>query len=75
MEEKLNPENADLETVSLSNHPDFLEIIERSRARQKEEGGIPVRRCAGSLSPSRPIPHAVRRVFRGRLKLIQRRPV
>jgi hypothetical protein len=34
-------ENADLETVALSNHPEFLNIIERSRARQKQEGGIP----------------------------------
>lgn len=33
-------ENADLETVALSNHPEFLNIIERSRARQKQEGGI-----------------------------------
>ncbi len=33
-------ENADLETVSLSNHPGFLEIIERSRSRQKREGGL-----------------------------------
>ena len=34
-------ENADLETVSLSTHPDFLALIERSRARQQAEGGIP----------------------------------
>jgi prevent-host-death family protein len=33
-------ENADLETVSLSTNPDFLALIERSRARQQEEGGI-----------------------------------
>jgi prevent-host-death family protein len=33
-------ENADLETVVLSNHPGFLEVIERSRVRQKKEGGI-----------------------------------
>jgi antitoxin (DNA-binding transcriptional repressor) of toxin-antitoxin stability system len=32
--------NADLETVTLSNHPDFLALIERSLARQKAEGGI-----------------------------------
>jgi antitoxin (DNA-binding transcriptional repressor) of toxin-antitoxin stability system len=32
--------NADLETVTLSNHPGFLALIERSRARQKAEGGI-----------------------------------
>jgi len=34
-------ENADLETVSLSTNRDFLELIERSRARVKAEGGIP----------------------------------
>ena len=33
-------ENADLETVTLSTHPEFLTIIERSRARQKAEEGI-----------------------------------
>jgi len=33
-------ENADLETISLSNHPGFLEVIERSRDRQKREGGL-----------------------------------
>jgi antitoxin (DNA-binding transcriptional repressor) of toxin-antitoxin stability system len=33
-------ENADLETVTLSTHPQFLALIERSRSRQKAEGGI-----------------------------------
>lgn len=33
-------ENADLETVTLSTHPQFIALIERSRARQKAEGGI-----------------------------------
>jgi prevent-host-death family protein len=33
-------ENADLETVTLSTHPQFLALIERSRARQKAEGGL-----------------------------------
>lgn len=32
--------NADIETVSLSNNPSFIALIERSRARQKSEGGI-----------------------------------
>ena len=36
----ISVENADLETVSLSNHPGFLEVIERSRDRQKSEGGL-----------------------------------
>jgi prevent-host-death family protein len=33
-------ENADWETVRLSSHPEFLALIERSRTRQKKEGGI-----------------------------------
>jgi len=32
--------NADWETISLSGNPDFLALIEHSRKRQKEEGGI-----------------------------------
>jgi antitoxin (DNA-binding transcriptional repressor) of toxin-antitoxin stability system len=32
--------NADMETVSLSNNPQFLALIERSRVRQKARGGI-----------------------------------
>lgn len=44
-------ENADIETVSLSTSPRFLELIERSRSRLAEEGGLPsdeVRRRLGS---------------------------
>jgi prevent-host-death family protein len=33
-------ENADLESISLSTNPEFMAIIERSRARQEREGGI-----------------------------------
>lgn len=33
-------ENADLETVSLSTNREFLELIERSRARFRAEGGV-----------------------------------
>jgi antitoxin (DNA-binding transcriptional repressor) of toxin-antitoxin stability system len=33
-------ENVDLETVTLTTHPQFLALIERSRTRQKTEGGI-----------------------------------
>lgn len=33
-------ENADLETVSLSTNPDFLALIERSRAHHQAEGGL-----------------------------------
>ena len=34
-------ENADLETVALSTNRQFLELIERSRARVRAEGGVP----------------------------------
>jgi len=33
-------ENADLETVALSTNRQFIELIERSRARARAEGGI-----------------------------------
>jgi len=33
-------ENADLETVSLSTNRRFLDLIERSRSRLREEGGV-----------------------------------
>ncbi|MDJ0621267.1 MAG: type II toxin-antitoxin system prevent-host-death family antitoxin [Calothrix sp. MO_192.B10] len=33
-------ENVDLETISLSSNPKFIELIERSRARRRAEGGI-----------------------------------
>lgn len=33
-------ENADLETVALSTNRQFLDLIERSRARARVEGGI-----------------------------------
>jgi prevent-host-death family protein len=33
-------ENADLETITLSTRPQFIALIERSRARQRAEGGI-----------------------------------
>jgi PHD/YefM family antitoxin component YafN of YafNO toxin-antitoxin module len=33
-------ENVDLETVSLSTNPQFIEIIEKARAQYKREGGI-----------------------------------
>lgn len=34
-------EDADLETLALSTNPQFIALIERSRARQRKEGGIP----------------------------------
>ncbi|MDZ7619533.1 MAG: hypothetical protein U1E05_21240 [Patescibacteria group bacterium] len=33
-------ENADLETVSLSTNRRFLDLIERSRSRVRDEGGV-----------------------------------
>ena len=33
-------DNADLETVALSTNPKFLALIERSRTRQRIEGGV-----------------------------------
>jgi antitoxin (DNA-binding transcriptional repressor) of toxin-antitoxin stability system len=33
-------ENADAETITLSAHPDFIALIERSRAHQRAQGGI-----------------------------------
>ncbi len=33
-------ENADLETVSLSTNRQFLDLIERSRSRVQDEGGV-----------------------------------
>ncbi len=36
----IEAEEVDLESVSLSTNPQFLELIERSRQRHKTEGGI-----------------------------------
>jgi prevent-host-death family protein len=36
----VNITNADIETVSLSSNPKFIALIERSRAKQKAQGGI-----------------------------------
>jgi prevent-host-death family protein len=33
-------ENTDLETASLSSNPRFLELLERSRNRRNQEGGV-----------------------------------
>lgn len=43
-------ENTDIETASLSSNPRFLELIDRSRSRLRNEGGVPsdeVRRQLG----------------------------
>jgi antitoxin (DNA-binding transcriptional repressor) of toxin-antitoxin stability system len=36
----IGDDEVDLETVTLSTHPQFLELIEQSRQRHKTEGGI-----------------------------------
>jgi len=46
----------DWESISLSTNPEFIRIIEHSRARQAAEGGIPieeVRRRLGLAKPRR----------------------
>lgn len=49
--------NADIETVSLSNNPKFLNLIERSRSRQKSEGGISTEEMRRSLKRTRSSAH------------------
>jgi prevent-host-death family protein len=46
-------ENADLETVTLSTNPQFLLLIERSRSRQKAEGGISTAEMRRRLAPKK----------------------
>ena len=43
-------DDTDWETVALSTHPQFLALIERSRARQKTEGGISAEEMRRRLS-------------------------
>ncbi len=33
-------DNTDLETVALSSNPEFIALIERSRSRTRQEGGV-----------------------------------
>lgn len=40
-------ENADLETVSLSTNRQFLDLIERSRSRVRDEGGVSTEEMRG----------------------------
>jgi hypothetical protein len=48
-------EDTDLETVALSTDPEFLEIIQSSRARHAQEGGLSSaemrRRLEGEIAP------------------------
>jgi len=41
--------NADMETVSLSKHPKFIALIERSRSKQEKEGGISIQEMRRQL--------------------------
>ena len=44
-------ENADAKTLKLSTSPDFLALIERSRARQRADGGISSNEMRRRLGP------------------------
>lgn len=46
-------ENVDVETVRLSMHPQFIDLIERSRARHAREGGISSAEMRRRLESSR----------------------
>jgi PHD/YefM family antitoxin component YafN of YafNO toxin-antitoxin module len=50
--------NADMETVSLSNSPKFIALIERSRLRQKKEGGISIQEMRRRLEKSKNLERA-----------------
>ncbi len=50
--------NADIETVSLSNNPQFLNLIERSRSRQKSEGGFSTEEMRRRLEKPKRSAHA-----------------
>jgi antitoxin (DNA-binding transcriptional repressor) of toxin-antitoxin stability system len=45
-------ENADLETVTLITHPQFVDLIERSRARVAREGAISSAEMRRKFQPS-----------------------
>lgn len=47
-------EDADLESIAVSTNPTFIEIIERSRERQKREGGISSEEMRRRLGLARP---------------------
>jgi prevent-host-death family protein len=50
--------NTDIETISLSNNPKFIALIERSRSRQKSEGGISTEEIRRRLEKSKRSAHA-----------------
>ena len=51
-------EKMDLESLRLSTNPDFLELIERSRKRDKAEGGMTSAavRCSFGIKPAKSKP-------------------
>jgi prevent-host-death family protein len=44
-------ENTDLETASLSSNPRFIKLIERSRSRMRQEGGVSSAEVRRRLGP------------------------
>ncbi|HVA48452.1 MAG TPA: hypothetical protein VNH11_18960 [Pirellulales bacterium] len=46
-------DNLDLETLALSNNPEFLSLIEKARRRYKAEGGVPSDELRRRLKKSR----------------------
>jgi len=50
--------NADFETVSLSNNRKFIALIERSRSRQKSEGGVSPDEMRRRLEKTKRLAHA-----------------
>ena len=54
-------EEADLEAWSLGSNPDFIDLMERFRARGRREGGIPLDEVRRRLGVSRETPEAPRK--------------
>jgi len=50
--------NADIETVSLSSNPKFIALIERSRAKQKAQGGLSTEEMRQRLEKPKRSAHA-----------------
>ena len=49
--------NADIETATMSNNPKFIALIERSRTRQKKEGGISSEKMRRRLGKPKKLAH------------------
>ncbi|MCU0566952.1 MAG: type II toxin-antitoxin system prevent-host-death family antitoxin [Oculatellaceae cyanobacterium Prado106] len=47
-------ENVDLETISLSTNPKFMELIERSRTKRRNQGGLSSAEMRQRLGLSQP---------------------